>query len=126
MTPLEVLAQMGYRTHCLGTRIDLIPVEAPMTIDELETAVWNARATLRLDGTARPIIRHGSEPLAPEVIEAIQEHREEIVNRLRGLGGARLEGLVCSLCVPEAVTGQPTGYRGCPEHGGQLHYPRVS
>lgn len=95
-----------------------------MTMDELETAVWEARATVGLTARDTPTIR-GTLPLA--VRDAIQgEHCTEVVHRLKGFGGARLEGLVCERCCPEAVTGEPPHYRSCPEHGLQLHYPRVS
>lgn len=122
MSPLEVLAEFGYRTHRDGGCITLIPAEMPMTINELETAVWEARATLALDANGTPTVAEGE--FSPAMRAALVEHREEVVCRLKGLRGAKLQGLVCSWCVPSVLVATAEQWRMCPTHGNVLHYRR--
>jgi hypothetical protein len=111
-----------------------------MTLPELIERLWEVRATVvLLDGKTKTPVLRGLKPaeLAPEMLAALKEHREEIVRLLSGIGGARLEGLVCGACVPAAVPSDPIKrdkglLRACDrcKVAGQTwptqHYPRVS
>lgn len=98
-----------------------------MTLHELIDALWTARVTLGLRGT-EPVAKG---PLTREILAALTEHRAAVIDLLRGLRGARLEGLECGVCVPqcvpkEKVESERMRLRHCPNHNGwaTAHYPR--
>jgi hypothetical protein len=100
-----------------------------MTIDQLEAAVWDAGATVKLVRLGKvevPVVERGE--LGVEAAAALVELREEVVERMRGTRSARLEGLACMACEPVQMTaaqGKGNRLRECPVHGAQLHYPRA-
>jgi hypothetical protein len=100
-----------------------------MTIDQLEAAVWDANATVKLVRVGKvevPVVERGE--LGIEAAAALVELREEVVERMRGTRSARWEGLVCCLCddeIDRPVLRERVRLRECPVHGAQLHYPRA-
>lgn len=98
-----------------------------MTIAEITHALWDAGVTIRLDAKHQPIL---SGRVAPEVLAALKEHRKDIIEVMRGTQGARLEGLVCGQCCPDAVPQErlqmlaSQRIRWCVEHHTAEHYPR--
>lgn len=99
-----------------------------MTLPALIDALWQARAVVTLNAAKQPVLRGA---VGPELLAALTEHREEIVHLLRGIKGARLEGLVCATCDRTVAEG-----RG-PDECGPLrwceacrwatqHFPRIA
>lgn len=71
-----------------------------MTMDELIAALWAAKATVRLNDNRQPVLKG---TVSADVLAALREHRETVIEMLRGTKCARLEGLVCGKCVPSSV-----------------------
>lgn len=98
-----------------------------MTLTELTTALWEARVVLSLKPDGSPAAKG---TVTPEIRAALAEHRVAIIDLLRGLHGAVLEGLECGACFPEVVPkdkveAERMKLRHCQvHHWATAHYPR--
>lgn len=98
-----------------------------MTLPDLITALWQARVVLALRGTEPKVVRG---PVTRELLAELVEHRSEIIDLLKGVHGAKLEGLECGTCfpvvVPESkIEAEKTALRWCEAcRWATAHYPR--